>query len=225
MNYLQLCQTLRQEVGATGNGPASVVSQTGESLRFVNWIQRAYLKVQTSQMNWRWMHATSTLALTLSQQNYAKTDLVASRFGRWDPRNWVVYETAEGVTDATKLVRLEYDDFEQRFIHKSVSDGRPKWYAIGPDDSIYIAPAPDATGYTLRFRYWKSADTLSGNTDEPEIPADYHWIIVYEAMKYHARREAAPELMEDAIRNYDEEEARLMRDQLDPIEFSDETLA
>lgn len=223
MNYLQLCQTLRQECAAPGDGPSSVLSQSGESLRFVNWIQRAYLKIQTAQ-RWKWMNATSTLALTESQSSYVKTDLVASRFGAWDPRQWVVYETASGLTDASRLIKLDYEDFEARYIFGANDDGRPRFYAIGPDDKVYLAPAP-AAGYTLRFRYWKSADTLSGNTDEPEMPADYHWIIVYEAMKYYARREAAPEIMEDAIRNYDEEEARLMRDQLDPIEWTEETLA
>ena len=225
MNYLQLCQTLRQEAGAAESGPASVTSQTGESLRFVNWVARAWLKIQTSRNAWRWMHATTTKALSESTANYAKTSFVASRFGRWDKTNWVVYATADGLTTCTPMVEIPYDEFERKYIHRSVSDGRPVEYAIGPDDSVWIGPAPDSTGYTVRFRYFKSAQTLSNNTDEPELPADYHWIIVYEALKYYARREAAPEIMADAIRNYEMEEYRLERDQLITMTAWDETLA
>lgn len=225
MNYLQLCQTLRQECGATGNGPASVADQTGESLRFVNWIQQAYRRIQTSRATWRWMHTTSTLELTEDQASYAKTALVASRFGRWDPRNWVIYPTASGVTASTPIHQIPYDDFEQMYVHRSVDSGTPIHFAIGPDDKVWIGPAPDGTGWTLRFRYWKGVDTLSGNTDEPEMPADYHMIIVYEAMKYYARREAAQEVMDDAERMYSAEEFRLERDQLEQMETWQETLA
>lgn len=224
MNYLQLCQTVRQECGASGNGPSSVTDQTGESLRFVNWVNRAWLKIQTSRNSWRWMHATATLALTEDVAGYAKTALVASRFGRWDRCNWVVYPTADGVTASTALHEIPYDEYERKYIHRSVDSGLPVEFAIGPDDKVYLGPAP-AAGYTLRFRYYKGAQTLSGNTDEPELPADYHWIIVYEAMKYYARREAATEIMEDARINYEQEEYRLERDQLDTVTAYDETLA
>lgn len=224
MNYLTLCQTVRQECGAAGNGPASVVDQTGESLRFVNWVRRAWLKIQTARNSWRWMNATSTLALNDGVGSYDKSVLVASRFGRWDPTNWVVYPTASGVTASTPLYQLSYDEFERLYILQGVDSNVPLHYAFGPDDKVYIGPAPTA-GYTLRFRYYKGAQTLSGNTDTPELPEDHHWIIVYEAMKYYARREAAAEIMEDANRNYEQEEYRLERDQLPTMTAYEETLA
>jgi hypothetical protein len=225
MNYLELCQTVRQECGAEGNGPSSVSGQTGESLRFVNWVRRAWLKVQTSRNSWRWLHATTTKVLSAGVAEYAQSGIVVSRFGRWDRTNWVVYPTASGVTASTPLSEISYDEYEQTYVHRSVANGTPIHFAIGPDEKVYLGPAPDATGWTLRCRYYKGAQTLTNNTDEPECPADYHWIIVYEAMKYYARREAAAEIMEDAIRNYDQEEYRLERDQLERPQAHEETLA
>jgi hypothetical protein len=129
------------------------------------------------------------------------------------------------VTASTPLTEISYEDYEAMYIHRSVENGTPIHYAIGPDEKVYLGPAPDSTARTMRCRYYKGAQTLANNTDEPECPADYHWIIVYEAMKYYARREAAAEIMEDAIRNYDQEEYRLERDQLETVTAHEETLA
>lgn len=225
MDYLTLCQTLRRECGDPGDGPASVVGQTGAALRFVNWANRAWLKIQTSQPNWNWMRSTATKELTESVQGYVRSGIVASRFGRWDLKNWVVYPTASGITASTPLAFMEFDDFEQQFVFKAVEDGLPKVFTIGPDEKVYLGPAPDATGYTIRTRYIKGAQTLSANADVPELPEDYHWIIVWEAMKYYARREAAGEIMSAAVEGYGLELDRLMRDQLDIGEWEGDTLA
>ena len=46
MTYLELCQTLRREAGVSGVGPASVVDQSGEYLRLVEWIKAAWTEIQ-----------------------------------------------------------------------------------------------------------------------------------------------------------------------------------
>jgi hypothetical protein len=225
MNYLQLCQTLRQECGASGDGPASVTSQTGESLRFVNWIRRAYLKIQTAhQGHRRWLHVTGTHALTADIAGYARSTIVASRFGEWDRRDWVVYPTADGVTSATDLVEISYADYERMYVFKSVASAKPIHFAIGPDEKVYLGPAPTA-GITLRYRYWKGPQSLATNSEEPELPEANHWIIVYEAMKYYARREAAVEIMDSAVENFGLELDRLERQQLEQASWMEETLA
>lgn len=79
------------------------------------------------------------------------------------------------------------------------STGKPQFYdVVGSTISVY--PTPDAS-YTIQLRYWRVPDTLTNDTDVPEIPAEYHHLLTtyslvkcferendYEAALYHQQR-------------------------------------
>jgi hypothetical protein len=76
--------------------------------------------------------------------------------------------------DLLNLLEMrEYDDL-------SASSGKPLWYIIiGANIELY--PNPDAT-YPLTLRFWRLPATLTADTDTPEIPGDWHFILPYWAL-------------------------------------------
>jgi hypothetical protein len=69
----------------------------------------------------------------------------------------------------------------------STSTGRPYSYvALGSNLSLY--PTPDGI-YPLAMRYWKLPADMVADSDEPEIPAQYHDLLIAYAMNKAYLRE------------------------------------
>ncbi len=83
MTFLQLVQRLRQEAGASGTGPVTVVNQDGELARMVNWINDAWLDIQSQHKDWGWMRTTCTFPTVTSKGTYSAADAGISDFGMW----------------------------------------------------------------------------------------------------------------------------------------------
>ena len=84
MNYLQLVNRARTECGVSGNNLTTTVGQTGENSRFTNWINTAYVDIQTAREDWDFLRGTFQFNTVAQQQNYSSTDAgIASDFGNW----------------------------------------------------------------------------------------------------------------------------------------------
>lgn len=208
MNFLDTVKRVRQECDGTGTGPSAVTNQTGESKRFVDWTVAAWNTIQGKHTNWRWMRSTFTLPLTTDDGTYAYTDAtdtiaaaVISRFSRWivGERDfpWRIYKTSDGVSSERYLEYMPYNTFRRQFRMGTQNSGPPAYYSVDPQNNVLIGPKPDAA-YVVSGDYQRSAQTLAANDDTPELPAQYHMLIVYEAMKLYARFESAPEVMAGA---------------------------
>lgn len=84
------------------------------------------------------------------------------------------------VTELLRPVsRQEFDVF-------TASTGRPVVYVISSDE-IFLYPTPDAV-YEISLRYWRLPQDMTKDADLPEIPAQYHDLLVAYAMsKAYAR--------------------------------------
>jgi len=80
------------------------------------------------------------------------------------------------------------------------------------NNSLGLGPKPTA-GYTVAGEYWKSAQTLAADADEPEMPAEIHMAIVYRAMMMYGRFTAAGEVFNDGEQNYRRILTALVRNQ------------
>lgn len=79
----------------------------------------------------------------------------------------------------TALEKREYDALE-------ASSGRPTLYTV-VGDQITLWPTPDGS-YPLSLRYWRLPQDMVADGDEPEIPVQYHEVLVaYAMMKAYAR--------------------------------------
>ena len=189
MTFLELCQALRREVGAPGNGPANVENQTGEYARLVSWIANEWHSIQQRHERWRfaWTRGTVELSSEFTEFSLPK-DLAAL-----DPNSLRIGD---------KSVQLiHWEDFENRALIFQTNPV-PNIAAISPDGVLHFESHPEP-GSDLSLSYWKTPQRLVNNTDVPRCPDRFQYTIVYAAMIQYGLYENAPEVVEQGRYNFD----------------------
>jgi len=199
--FLAGVQKLAREAGAAGV-PSTVVSQTGESKRLVDWYIDAYTEIQ-NRHKWKWMRYGFTVDTTSGDDSYAYgdcTDLGTSapitRFNDWrlnddyDPPK--IYLTSAGVGGERWLIYTAWDDFKRvyKIGAQSANTGAPAHITVDPQNNIMLGPSPNGI-YTLTGDYYRSDQVLAADADVPEMPTQFHNLIVYKALEKYARYEEA----------------------------------
>lgn len=219
MTYLELCRALRRECGVSGTSttPSAVTSQTGEMLRLVNWIKDAWIEIQGRHSDWRWMRRAFTVNTVLGDGVYTYgdcTDVDAAapitRFGQWWAHDielpFTTYLQSTGVGGERDLPYIDWAQFRYMYRRGTQNNNVPSYVSVDPGDQLVIGPKPDGV-YVVNGDYQRSAQILAVDDDTPEIPTQYHMLIVYEAMKKYAGYEAAAEVYDRG----NEQATKLMR--------------
>lgn len=220
--FLELCTDLRSESGISGTGPTSVTGQTGEMLRVVNWVKKAYRDIQNLHPCWDFLKASFSFSTIASTANYTKTAVGLTELGSWktdDPDDaFRCYLTATGIADQQSLQFLPWDQFEAGYTLGvlSTQEGRPQVFTVEPDQSITFWPIPDAV-YTITGDYFKRAQVMSANTDEPLIPASFQDVIVWRALMFYGGFAGASEKYTHGQNEYLRLLAKLEQNQLPDI--------
>lgn len=205
MTYLELCQRLRQETRYGSSGPTAVTGQTGLHLDCVNWIADSYVQLQNRTV-WRWLRKQFTLTTTASDATYAfgdctdvSTASAISRFKAWlvdDPANPPhCYLQSAGAGTETVMSYIPYEAFRYMYELGTHAEGQPTHISVDPADNIVVGPTPDDV-YVITGEYHRSAQVLAANGDTPEMPSDYHMLIVYTAMEDMGFAEVAEEILQ-----------------------------
>ena len=211
MNYLALAQRLRRKCRVSGNGPTALTGQTEEYNRLLDWVNEAWILIQRTHTDWRWMRASASAQTVQGQATYSPTtDFKLKDFGYWalDYENddtFRNYITAAGTTTEIFMALMaDYDQWRDTYLYGALrtSYTRPIVYALAPDDSIACGPIPLA-GYTLIGDYYRVPTELVLATDVPAMPAQFHMAIVYRAMMYYGASEAAPEVYNEGRTEFD----------------------
>ncbi len=213
--FLNLCKDLRRELDIAGTGPTSVENQTGELLNLVEWIDQAWIDIQLRRNgNWRWMRRPYTINTVANDDEYAFgdfTDVLTTtaidRFHRWrlvdseDPPK--IFLTSAGVGTERWTIWTQWDWFKHLYRIGTQNAGAPVFISSDPQDNIVIGPKPNAI-YTMTGDYWRSPQVLSTastpDTALPEMPVQFHKLIVWEAMLHYGYQQAAPEVLARAER-------------------------
>ena len=200
MNYLELCQRLVRETGAGDTGPTSVVGQVGDMRRIVDWVNDAWLKIQSMRQDWAWMWASGSSTLT------ANTNLITLP---------ATVETIERVSlGQSYLQRLTHDEMADAY--REVTSGEPSAFAIRPDGKLAFNAKP-TTDKTVTYEYYNRPVSMIQNFDVPGMPERYHMLVVYAALRDYSLFDEALELEKKALLGYEMMLADLERDQLPKI--------
>jgi hypothetical protein len=208
---LKLCQDAARECGIAGTGPTTTVDQTGELADIIRWLSNYYVELQ-SQMGgtWRFLEHGFTLPTVADQQAYVYTEATDTtsaaaidRLGRWylDPvrHRPRCYLTSSGVSGEYRLNYISYEEFAELYFVGTPATGQPSHVCVDPQDQILIGPTPDDV-YTITGRYFRGPQVLAANnlladdTEVPELPAQFHQLLVYGAMDKYAGYQSAPEI-------------------------------
>jgi len=208
MNFLQLCQRVASECSTSLTGPSDTTSQSGRLGQIVKWTNSGWMDLQTKYDDWKFMRSSFTVNTTASDGKYAYTDCTdvaagtaISAFRMWELETFKIYLTSAGSDTETDLTYLDYPDWYQRWNIGAQTDSYPGWFTTDHDRAILLAPKPDGI-YTLRGEYIKAATELSGDSDTPELPEEFHMAIVYRAMMKYGRYNGAPEVFADGQAEY-----------------------
>lgn len=208
MNLLELAQETRERCGMQGaeGSPSTVVSQTGEMKRLVNWVIDAWVDVQR-QHAWNFMVGDFSFNTVAGTYVYpeAQCGLEANTsLSIWLPDTFRYYLTSAGASGEQYMSEWDYDEFRDVYEFQLGQSGPPSEFAIRRKDrAILLGPNPDAV-YTVRGQYRKAAERMAiADASEPTgLPEEFHLLIVHRARMKYAAYEAAPEVMEDARAEY-----------------------
>lgn len=224
MNYLQLTQRLRQEVGASGNGPTTVLGQAGEMQRLVSWISSAWVEIQGLHNTWNWMRRKFEWETIAGTGDYLPSAITNTLTGQvmTDLRYWYkdtfrCQKKSIGIQDEQWLVEWEYYVFRNTYRFNVQVNGRPVVFAENPQGkAIMLGQKPDDV-YLITGEYQKKAWSLVNDADEPDMPDAYHLMIVYKAMQSYGLYEAAPEVIQRGQAEYQALLTQLEREQLQEV--------
>lgn len=210
--FLQLCQATSREAGVAGGAsvPTAVTGQTDEELlRIIDYVKQSWVEVQNFPQSkgqlWRWMRVGFTLTTVASTGEYAfgssaivddETSTQIARFRKWlinddyDPPK--IYLNSSGVGSEHYMEYLDWDHFKSKYRLGTQNDGFPHHISINPQNELVLGPEPDAV-YIVTGDFLRGAQNLSVNGDTPDMPGDYHDLIVFKALTKYGLYESAPE--------------------------------
>jgi len=200
MQFIDLALQTKKESRITGTN-TTVVGATGDWDRICGWVAQAWAELQAMH-KWKWMRGTSTFDTTASVGSYTPTLAGAvdgsgtDNLAEWREKEFRIFLTATGVADEQWLTYMPYDEFKNLFLFGAnrTNYSRPQFITINPaDKSIILGPAPDDI-YTVTGEYFKTPTTLTLDADTPDMPARFHWLIIYMAMMSAGADKNAPEL-------------------------------
>ena len=204
MNFLQLVNRFRQEVNYDTSGPTTVTGQTGDHARAVDWVSTAYTEIQ-NRHRWRWLRKGFTITTSSGNDTYGYTSAIdtssgvaISRFKSWhveDPYNPAkCYLSSAGSGSESWLNYLPWSQLNSLYNIGNQTDSQPAFITVDPNDDIVLGPQPDGV-YVVTGEYEKSAQVLAADSDVPEMPSDYHMLIVYMAMEDYGFYDSANEIL------------------------------
>ena len=218
MNYLQICQKVRQECGIAGIGPTTVLEQTGENQRIVTWVATAWNDIQVMRQQWRWLWAETVQPLTADGRIYNPAIEWGLTVNDWDYDSVKLYNTSIGIADEMFLVFCPWDSFKQLYTWGAVQTQRPTVYSKQPDDSIIFNFKLDIP-YTFHANYWATPTALELDADIPSLPVRYHDLIVWRACMAYAEYEEAGVLLQSMGRRYQKMLLKVEEMELPLLEF------
>jgi len=201
MTLLQLCNRLIAEAGITAQPMTTTVNQTGELGRVVNWIQQAWLDIQSAHTTWRWMRKSATI-VTVAGQSGTYT-AVANDVATWTLDAARNYVTSQGLITEIFMNFVEYDDFRNSYLYGALryAQSRPLVFTINPDNTLSFGPVPNGD-HTVTNDYYKKPIEMASDTEEPDMPATFHMGIVWRALMFYGGYEAAGEAYNRGMNEY-----------------------
>lgn len=216
MNFLDLYKRLARECGVAGT-LTTVVAQTGEGLRLVDWINEAWNDVQRKHQDWEWMRRSASWVTIAGQSTYTTLEcgITAGTFGKWDRDTFRVYLTSAGLPAEQFLAYVDYDTWRDVYQFGSQRDVRtePDVMTITPLKSIALGPTPPV-GYTISGDYFLAPSYMALDADIPALPTQFHMMLVYGAMMSYGAFESAPEVYQRGQNKYRELMSQLTDDRL-----------
>jgi len=196
VDLLSLVQSLHYEATLPGSPPAATAGQSGRAADLVRWAIEAYHDIQRDKDGkWKWLRREWQIDTVADDPSYTYdefTDVLASaaidRFRAWDLQREeppLIYLVSDGIETQSELVIADWREFRRLYGVGTHTAAAPWCVAADHNDELHFGPKPNGV-YRVNGHYWRSNQTLADDDDVPEMPADYHMLIVYRALVKYA---------------------------------------
>lgn len=222
MNKLALTLRLCKEAGIPTASVTTTVGATGELARVVSWIETAYEEIQNAHpVEWRFLREDFAFTTVVSTANYTEATITAditntlSDLNVWKSDSFRCYLTSTGVNDEQWIQFIPWDEFRDTRLMgpNSAVSGRPIEFTVKPDNSITLWPIPDDI-YSIVGEYFKTPQTMSGDSSFPVFPTHHHMTIVWHGLMSYGAYESAVESFQYGEKKFTETMSKLEIDQL-----------
>ena len=220
MNFLQLANRAKSKCRISGANLTTTLSQTGEFARLVAWVNEAWMEIQLSRADWKWMRNSMTFPTVGDQATYTLAQIEStgtgfSDFGNWELETFRCYTTSVGTNDEMELSWIDYNAWRNTYQIGATrtTDTRPSQFTVTPALGIGLGCTP-ADGYTISGDYFKVATEMAADADIPALPEQFHMAIIYKVMMYYGVSEAKPEVYDEGNDSYTRMMERLELQQL-----------
>lgn len=217
MNCLQLINRARQECGVTGPDLTTISGLTGESLRFLNWVNAAWVDIQTAHEDWQFLRTPFQFNTVADQWQYSAADAdVGSTFANWKRDSFRASSVDANYGDEQLLNFMDWNTYRNLYQYANMRNtkARPVVVTIVPPSrDLGFGSIPDQA-YVIVGEYYRKPTEFASATEEPDIPPRFHLMIVYRAMMFYAGYEAAPEVYQRGEMEFKRLMNRLEIDQL-----------
>lgn len=211
MDFLALCKATAAQCGTVAGVPSlsTVTGASGRVGKLVSAVSDAWIDIQNERTDWIWMRRRLLGTLIIGTLEYLPTDLSGSltRVGRWETdtpgrRTFSIYDNAIGAADEGKIDYIPYAEWADRYDFGVHDPARPVCWTITPQNKIAFGPTPDKA-YRVRGDYRLKPQVLAADTDIPEMPDEFHRVIVWEAIRLLGRSDEAFDAITAAGIEYD----------------------
>lgn len=208
MDFLALCKQAARDSGTIAGLPQflTVEDATERVAQLVGWVRDAYIDIQNERPDWLWLRARFQAPLTIDQAEYTPAELNIVRFGaftgdRPGHRVLSLYDPAEGKKDEGEIVQVPYDYWQRTYDRGEHDANRPTEWALTPQQTIVFGNTPDKA-YVVRGEYRKSPQILELDEDVPEMPEQFHRLIIAEAIRLMAESDEAFQVLQSKALQY-----------------------
>lgn len=215
MNFLELINRTRDECGVSGPPLSTAQNLTGEAARIKNWVNAAWVDLQTAEEDWLFMRDTVQFNTTAGKQFYTSDEAGLNSFSNWKRDSFRASSLGSDYRDEQLLNYMEWATFRNLYQYSNMrhTQQRPVVVTIDPAKKLGFGAIPN-NEYVIVGEYYKAPESMAQDADTPSIPERFQMMIVYKAMTYYAGYEAAPEVLARGQQEYNRLMNRLLIDQL-----------
>lgn len=203
MNFLELCQKVNLISGIQGSITDTNVASGIQGI-LVEAVRNGWLTIQNHRKDWTFMLDNVEWSTVADQEVYTPAEVFAS------------HSDGENLGHYVKG-RMMYEYTPLRYIHPysyplidNTSTGPPDWYTIESSDNRIWMNTPNDS-YVLTNYYWKQPQVLTASTDIPDLPDQYHDILIYKGIELFAIHIGNSELYQTYSKEYHKQLGVLMR--------------
>lgn len=186
MNFLQIAQRIRQEMGTGGLGPSTLLAQFGEDKQYTDWTREAYIDVLNYARDWNFLWKEFQFVGNGGRE-YNEAAHGVIDVGTWNVDTFYALQNEA----LYPLHFVPWDEF--RLYQASVMvNGLPASFSIQPGGTLVFDAAPQAS-VTIGGEYFIKPDTEIFADGQPVFPERYHMIVVWRGLMLAAAFYAEPD--------------------------------